>query len=53
MPSFRDGGGHEDDKTLSVIYDDTDLARDHLSNFGLGHNNYHYQQQYVTPTHQE
>ena len=38
MPSFRDGAGHEDEKTLSVIYDDTDLARDHLSNFGLGPN---------------
>ena len=40
MPSFREG---EDDceKTLSVIYDDTDLARDHLQSFGYTH-------QYVT-----
>ena len=33
MPSFREGGD-ECEKTLSVIYDDTDLARDHLQSFG-------------------
>ena len=40
MPSFREGGD-ECEKTLSVIYDDTDLARDHLQSFG-------YTNQYVT-----
>ena len=43
MPSFREGAEEEEncEKTLSVIYDDTDLARDHLQNFT-------YQDQYVT-----
>ena len=30
MPSFREMQGDDCEKTLSVIYDDTDLARDHL-----------------------
>mmetsp|Transcript_13759 Transcript_13759/g.18784 ORF Transcript_13759/g.18784 Transcript_13759/m.18784 type:complete len:109 (+) Transcript_13759:1648-1974(+) len=29
MPSFREGDDEYCEKTLSVIYDDTDLARDH------------------------
>ena len=41
MPSFREGAEDDCEKTLSVIYDDTDLARDHLQNFT-------YQDQYVT-----
>ena len=41
MPSFREGAGDDCEKTLSVIYDDTDLVRDPMQSFAIGRQSHH------------